>query len=211
MTNSSQTGGYLRPIPSSPAPLERKALGKVFVDLVDGLTGIDRDLIRVTWPGEQTTIPKIGDTWCGIAISPREIGAPQFTPQPDGDGGLGTVRLTYDQTLEVRFQFFDAGQDGGALELANLFQAGLMIQQNLEPLLAQGMAWAWPNVDLVQIPAVLMERWKIQVDVPLTVRRQVDRDYPIRNIVAQPIRIRPDPGGVNKGDSDFVVTKPAGD
>lgn len=200
--NTSATGGYIKP--TAGGPLERKALSDVFWDLVKGLTDLGDENIVISWPDQPGVIPQQGDAYCNIAIVPKKMSNPQIQGDPTGAGGLGTANSGAVQMLTVTFQFFDTGSTGRAMQLATLLNASLGIAQNMEAVLKAKMSFLNPGDEPTQIQAPQMGRWQVGVYLPLRIRRSVDFTWPIRNIVAVPIKIRPDPGL----NVDFVVTKP---
>lgn len=186
--------GYLAPI--STPPLEGDALEDTIHDLIAGVSGLDGTLVRPAWQIEPANIPTAGTAWAAFRIARREIALFPYVghdgaytyPDPQQDPPLkGADQLQQQEQLEVLVSFYDLGAGatngvgGQADAYCALFRDGLYIAQNREALMAQGIVLAYTG-DAIAVPSLLKERWLYRVDLSLTLRRAIERTYPVYNI-----------------------------
>lgn len=199
MPNNSSTGGYLQPGPT-PAPLEGQALLRFFQQIIVGITGLDGTLVRPYWQAEPPNIPEEGDAWASFRITRRPADEFPFIGRlPYQSVDDGNDHLQRHEQLEILTSFYDLGSTGennsGGLAdaYAALFRDGLAVPQNREPLFLAGMGIATIGSE-VTVPVLFKRRWKYQVDFDWSVRRQIDRVYPVNTIVSASGNIYTDGG-----------------
>lgn len=180
MTDSTAAGAL---IPADPPtePLEGADLAQVLQQWVVGITGLDGTLVRPRWQQQPPAQPDIGTTWCaiGVLLESSEAGFPVITHDGDADGGLGRDHLRRHKTLDVLASFYGPLGPGYAQRLMD----GAYIAQNSEPLLGTGLALISIG-DMRQVPEPFQLQWLMRVDVPIRLRRVIDREYLVRNIIA---------------------------
>lgn len=181
--NDSSTGGYLQPA-GSPAPLEGKALMQFVQQWVVGVSGLPGQMVRPRWQTEPPDIPQDGTCWCAIGITSRPNDEFPFVGH-DGtlSGGLGGDTMQRHEQLSMLASFYDQGVAGEADYYCALFRDGAIIEQNRAPLLAQNMVLVRTGAPIT-VPSLLKLRWLYRVDLEVVLRRQINRNYPVRNLVA---------------------------
>jgi hypothetical protein len=182
MTNTSSTGGYLQPAPA-PAPLEGQALLRFFHDVISGISGLDRTMVRPYWQTEPPNVPEQGNAWCAFKIARRPsdeypfVGRLPYAPEDGAD------HLQKHEELNVATTFYDTGSLGLADQYAALLRDGLSIPQNREPLFLAGMGLTKLG-EAITVPELLKKRWQYRVDFEFAVNRQIDRAYPVNTIIS---------------------------
>lgn len=180
MTNTSATGGYLAPTAPSP-PLEGKALLDFIQPIISGISGMAGNLVLPRWQAEPPNIPAAATAFCSFGIIGRTADTfPYISHDSSGDGADNLQRQ---EQLNILASFYDLGVSGQADNLASLLRDGFAIAQNREVLQLSGYALAYTG-DLTPVPSLLKERWLYRVDLPFSIRRQIDRTYPVLNILS---------------------------
>lgn len=183
MANDSATGGYLQPSPDpAPQPLEGKPLLAFLQSVVVGISGLDGPMVRPRWQAEPPDIPTAGTCWCSMGINNR---ASDTFPYVGHDGaaaeGEGADKMQRQEQLDILCSFYDLGVEGLADKYAALLRDGFAIAQNREVLQLAGYSFAFGG-DLVTAPVLLKVRWQYRVDYAFSIRRQIDRTYPVLNL-----------------------------
>lgn len=186
MTNTSATGGFLAP--TSAAPAEDDALDDLFAELVVGVTGLDRNLVRPRWETEPSAQPAIGIDWCVINVTQSDPDANAWIGHDPA--GEGTDRMQRHETLSVLASFVGPN----ASSLVALFRDGMAVAQNREALRARGIAFVSVGRSVL-VPDFFNQQWRRRVDLPLTFRRQVNRTYPVLNLLSAEGEVATDPAG----------------
>lgn len=184
MLNDSRTGGPLLPDAAGPQPLEGQALNQFLQSWFVGITAIDPTLIRPRWQSEPANIPDAGDFWVAFGVTKRPRDAyVSWSHDPSADGGLGADIMQRHETLDLLISFYDLGVNGQADHLVSLFSDGLQVPQNREllDLNAFGLVEA---SDPTAVPVLLKERWLYRVDINLTLRHRITRQYPVRTLIS---------------------------
>lgn len=199
VANDSSTGGPLAPLPSpAPAPLTGLALNNFLQGWVVGITGLDGTFVRPRWQPEPPIIPDAAIAWCAIGIRDRRGDAfPFIGHDGDGSSGNGFDQIIRNEELDLLCSFYDLGSNGMADLLAELMRDGAVISQNREVLKAQNFDIGFVG-DVIPVASLLKSRWLYRVDLPIQVRRQVVRQYPVLNILSAVSGILTDTGlGLN--------------
>lgn len=193
MANDSSSGGPLFPLPNTPPVLEGQDFMRFLQQWLSGVSGLAGSMVRPRWQPEPANIPDAGTVWAAIGISDRASDDyPTVIHHGDGDGYDELLRH---ETLELLMSFYDLGTNGEASFYATQTRDGLAIAQNLEPLELAGMNLI-STEEIRNVPSLLKSRWLFRVDLPIVVRRCIQRFYPVRNILSVPITVTVEnPGG----------------
>lgn len=172
--NSTEVG-YVEPS-AVPAPLEDAELQDFFQEVVVGITGLPGKFVRPAWQQEPPNLPPVNTDWAALAITAR----PSDTyPYVGHDGtGDGSDNLQRHEDVEVLTSFYGPHAD----KFMSLWRDGLAIPQNRETLTLGSFVFVACDPALT-VPSLVKERWLYRVDLPVHFRRQIDRTYPIRNLV----------------------------
>jgi hypothetical protein len=188
MPNDSSTGGFVQP--TSTAPIEAQALGRLLQQMVVGVTGLAGNLVRRRWYPEPPVIPAAAVAWASIGI--RNVRADWNAYVAHDPTGNGADVLQRHEEFDLDCSFFDLGEGGQADNLADLLRDGLSIPQNIETLRAAEISVVGVG-DLMSVPSLLNERWLYRVDVAVQMRRRIVRSYPILNLLSAPGTVVYDP------------------
>lgn len=179
MANTSATGGAISPA-ASPAPLQGQALNRFiqawFAGMLDGV--MPGDMIRPSFQPEPPVIPEAGDAWMAFSFGSRQSDTFPYIAH-DADG-FGSDELQRNEELPILCSFYDLGSGGDAEANLALLRDSLAIQQNHEALYPDFAYVACG--DPQPVPVLIKERWLYRVDLPVTVRRQINRVYPVQNL-----------------------------
>lgn len=173
MGNTSATGGFVRPA-ASPAPLEDTDLEDFLQAMVVGITGLPDDLVRPRWQEEPPDQPDIDTDWAAIGVTetdPDTFAATVHYP--------GYDELRRHEILNILVSFYGPHSNS----YAELLRDGLQIAQNREVLTNNGMGLVETG-DVTRVPSLVKQRWQQRADLPMRIRRQVKRQYPILDLVA---------------------------
>lgn len=180
MANDSSSGGYLSPLPTTP-PLQGQALLNFLQAVIVGITGLDGTMVRPYWQGEPPNVPDAGLAWCAFRIQARPSDTFPFVKHnADGQGGDALQRH---EALHILTSFYDLGSGGNADGYASLLRDGLLIAQNREILTLNKMGLAKTG-DIIPVPSLLKFRWLYRADFDLVIRRQIDRLYPVLDVLS---------------------------
>jgi hypothetical protein len=194
VSNDSKTGGPIAPVPGSPAPLEGQALNNFLQELFAGVTGLDGTMVRPSFQTIPPNAPTDGNAWMSFYVGRRPADTfPYVGHDPDGDGGEGVDRLQRHETLHVQCSFFDLGTNGLAAFYAATLRDGLAIAQNREPLTIAGMGLVAIS-EALDVPVIVKQRWMYRIDMEVVIRRQIDRTYPVRNLLSADGTLKTDNG-----------------
>jgi hypothetical protein len=175
MTDSS-TGGYLQPAaPPAPTPLEGLALLEFLLGWVVGVSGLPGMLVRPRWQPEPPDIPQSGTCWAAIGVQRRPS---DEYPYSDWNALKNAFMLQRHEELVLLTSFYDTGSTGLADMYAAQFRDGAAIAQNREPLVLAGMNLVKVG-DLITVPSLLKLQWLYRVDLEISIRREIDRTYPV--------------------------------
>jgi hypothetical protein len=182
--NDSSTGGPLAPIATGPAPLTGLALNNFLQAWLAGITGLDGTLVRPRLQAESPIIPDAATAWASFGIAERDGDAFPFVGH-DGsqNDGNGLDQIIQNEELTLLASFYDLGTNGLADFYAELMKQGAAISQNREYLKAQNFDIGWVG-NLTTVPSLLKVRWLYRVDLPIYVRRQIVRQYPVLNVLS---------------------------
>ncbi len=175
MANTSATGGYLAP--SSTTPAEADAFEDFIGNVVAGITGLARSLVRPRWQRKPPPHPDITTNWCGIGITviTSDYGAVRIH-RPVGEGH---DELQRHETDDLLASFYGPQ----AYSLASRLRDGLTIGQNREALRA-GSVNILECTRMRTASDLVNERWVRRVDLEISLRRAVLRTYPILNLLS---------------------------
>lgn len=143
--------------------------------VVVGITGLPGEMVRPRWQPKPPKQPEISQDWCAIGVMTT---TPDNTPAVIHDGsGDGSSTLRRHAGLDVLASFY--GPNAGSY--AALLADGLYIAQNREALMRDGLA-------LIEVEAArnasdyVNTLWRRRIDLPIRLRRRIDRTYPVLNV-----------------------------
>ena len=180
MTNTSATGGYLAPA-ATPTPLEGQQLLDFIQLFIVGVTGMDGTLVRPFWQTEPPNIPTAGVAWCAFRVDARPSDEYPYVEHVSNESFVGD-KLQRHEDLILHAIFYDLGSGGQADALVGLLRDGSAIAQNREALAGGGLYLVRAGAP-TPVPVLLKLRWSYRVDLEIVLRRQIDRVYPVLDLV----------------------------
>lgn len=188
--NNSASGGYLLPLPLAEFPKELTIV-QFIQTVLAGVSGLRGDLVRPNWQVEPPKQPDLKTNWLAFGIT-------SITPEPNAYVGVnpdGTNNSQRQETLEVACSIY--GPD--SLNIVELVRDGFQITQNLEGLRSANMGFVETTQER-HVPDLINERWVDRWQMDVVLRRQVQRTYPILNIVSAQ-------GNIYLASADQTITK----
>ncbi len=177
-TNDSSTGGYVQP--QGTPPLEDAALDAVLQGMVVGVTNLPGQLVRPRWQPVPPSQPSPSTNWCAIGAIQRDpLDYPENRYQQGAapDGSQDTILQLFQEELECLASFYGPNCNG----IASQFRSAMYIRQNWETLEAQGIALKTFG-SVTHVPELVNTQWLQRCDLPFTLRRVLQRTYPVRPI-----------------------------
>ena len=156
-----------------------------------GVSGLKGELVRPAFQTEPPNFPKEVNAWAAFRITDRSADTFPYVGADPLDGS-NVGRMQRQEQLEVLISFYDLGVDGTADELATLVRDNAIVAQNAEQL-SSPLVLAYTG-GLQAVPSLLKQRWLYRVDLPVTLRRQIDRDYRVLSVLSADGAIRTDVG-----------------
>lgn len=168
-TNTSASGGYLDPSPSSPFPGNltfEQFLQTVFV----GVSELPGDLVRPKWQINPPKQPDIYVNWLAIGLSEEDADTFAYNSTDTSNNNV-FMRM---EAITVQCSFF--GPD--ALKYGRLVRDGFQIGQNREALQSAKMDFVSTS-KMVRAPDLVNERWVDRWEMSVYLRAEALRTYPI--------------------------------
>lgn len=175
MSNTSATGGYLAP--TGPAPLDGAALTDAIQAAIAGITGLQGAFVRPRWQPKPPNQPAVGTDWCAFGIISRQ--ADDYPAIVHDGAGDGSDQMQRHETADVLASFIGPNCQTFAMTLRD----GLYLPQNLEALQAAGITLLDVG-QMLAVPDLINQQWVNRCDLPVRLRRQIDRTYPVLNILS---------------------------
>jgi hypothetical protein len=198
---------YVAPA-ASPAPLEGQALLVFLQGWVVGVTGMDGTLVRPRWQAEPANIPDAGNAWAAIGVGIRPADTYPFVGNVAGADPVNpNYKLVRHEELELLCSFYDTGSTGLADQYAALLRDGSAIPNNRIPLRAAGFAFVSAD-PIGPVPTLLKERWLYRVDFKITLRRQIDRVYPVPTVQTVDIGLKANDLGDGIYQKNITISQP---
>lgn len=184
MPNTSATGGYLTP--TSSVALNDDALDDFLQAVVVGVTGMPGATVRPRWQPEPPNLPQTSVGADGATVIPDWAAIGIIDVEPDFNAavmhqsaGNGDDILLRQEILTLMTSFY--GPNAGSN--CALLRDGLQIAQNREVLQVAGYG-VIETGNPRQVPVQIKDIWWRRVDMQVRIRRQVQRIYPVLNLVS---------------------------
>jgi hypothetical protein len=175
MPNDSSTGGYLSP--ASSRPVEDDAFEDFIGNVVAGITGLARAMVRPRWQPKPPPHPPITTNWCAIGIT--TIVSDYGTVSLHNPAGQGADQQQRHDTVDLLASFYGPG----AYSLASRLRDGLMVSQNRRAMREAGINLL-ESTRMRTASDLLNERFIRRVDLEVRLRRAFVRTYPILNVLS---------------------------
>ncbi len=168
--SDSSTGGYIAP--SGPGPADDLALDIILQRMVAGITGLPDNMVRPRWQKKPPREPEVDTNWCAVGVldHTREVGIFLATDAVE-------TRFRRNEDLSLLASFYGPNASANAGRLVD----GLALTQNLEAVAADGLVLGEVGT-IRSAPDLIHELWRRRYDVPILMRRRIDRTYPIRPV-----------------------------
>lgn len=128
-----------------------------------------------------------------MAFGPTPDRSSDTFPYLDESADGLSSRLQRQEQLPVLCSFYDLGSTGLADSYASLLRDNLALPQNCEPLLGGGFMLAYVET-MRQAPTLKNTRWLFRMDLPIVLRRQIDRTYRVVSITSAHGTVHTDEG-----------------
>jgi hypothetical protein len=179
VSSDSRYKGYLLPN-TPPPPVEGDPWMNVLHDVVMYSTGLDGSMIRPRWQQQPPNTPEPGTNWCafGMNTSSSDWQPVFFHVADDPNEPDGYDLFQRMETFQVLFSFYGPS----STPMATAFRDGLFIDQNAAELRSVFCAVVEVQ-DLALIGEIYRQQWRDRTDVPVILRREIRRIYPVRTLL----------------------------
>jgi len=187
----SSTGGYLPQTTTTDSNLT-----EFFHDMLQGMTGIDSNLIRPLWQANPPNAPENGVDWLAYGITNKT---------QDENAYIETLvdassNLYRNEEIEVSIQIYGSSH----LLTASVIKDCLEIGQNREALYLNNMAYLGTS-ETFNVPEIINGQYFNRCDLTLNFRRKVKRTFAILSLVDAQGSIEPDPEDLGTTTFDSVI------
>lgn len=182
MPNDSSTGGILLPNPTTP-PVEGQSFDQFLQQIVAAVANYTPpSLVRPRWqvaPPNQPSAP-ISD-WCAFGVTSQRADWVGDVIHSGGDSiDDGDSTILRQEVVETLLSFY--GPNAGAF--AENFREGIQLGQNREAMFSVAMGHIETG-DITRAPEFQGGGiWVNRMDMTWRVRRQIQRNYPILNLLS---------------------------
>lgn len=171
---NSSVAGYLPPA-AAPAPYEDDALLDFLHDVLAGISGIDGKQVIPGFPEDVANLPRFGTDWIGFHVHQveQDVNASFFMDASE------TYEFQRHETLDILVSAYGKN----ALGTLSRLNDGLQIAQNREALDSVGFGLLGTS-RFTNASFLVKERWTNRWDMTLSVRRMVQRAYPVLSLLS---------------------------
>lgn len=174
---------------STPVPLMDDALDDLFQANIVNITGIVGSLVRPRFQPEPAAHPEHNVDWVAFGVVTQDADTfPSITHDPNGDSGAGTDLVERDELITLNLSFY--GPNNG--RLSSQYREGLFVEQNRWDLAAQGVGLVSVG-PVINLPALLKDKWVKRKDTKVIFRRRSGRVYKVPSLVKASATINTDP------------------
>lgn len=168
------TAPYLKPVLTTPLP-GGLSLNQFLQTVFVGISGLPGTLVRPSWQVEPPKNPDITVDWMAFGI---ELATPDAYAYVDVNENEETISQRH-EVLTIACAFYGPN----ALDFYGLVRDGFQLQPNLYAL--QGANMGFVGVDPGrQVPDLLHQRWVPTIRTNVSIRREIQRVYPIPTLVS---------------------------
>lgn len=173
----------------TPTPPSDDALDDVFQANIVNVTGLNGSLVRPRFQPEPPAHPEHNVDWVAFGVTTEDADTfAAVTHDPNGDGGRGADRVERDELITLNMSFY--GPNNG--RLITQYREGLQVEQNRWDLAAQGIALVSVGT-IINLPALLKDKWVKRKDTKVVFRRRAGRTYKVPSLVSGSATINTDP------------------
>lgn len=184
MPNTSSSGGPLSP--TGAAPAYGDALNTIIQNWLVPLIGLAGNLVVVYDQPEPPNVPEAGIAWAAVRVTIGD--ADRFPFVGHNVAGVAGDTLIRNEGIELLASFYDLGSTGQAASYMTACRDAMAIRQNLDPIYAAGIKLA-EVLESTALPTLLKNRWQYRVDLPIRLRRQIQRLYTVEDVAVGSIEL----------------------
>jgi len=164
---------------ATPIPLFDDPLDNLFAANIVNVSGLTSDLVRPRFQPEPAAHPAHTVNWVAFGISTYDDDVfPAITHDPLANGGIGADTVERDELITVNLSFYGPNN---AQYLAQ-YREGIMIEQNRWDIAAAGVALVSVG-QVINLPALLKDKWVKRLDTKVIFRRRVSRVYNVPSLL----------------------------
>ena len=173
MPNTSATGGYLSPSPTTP-PLYDQAFRRFIQAVFVGITSLPGNYVRPAWQQNPPPMPDIDTDWMAFAILAYRPDANEWQDETDAPA----TQMQRHEDVDILCTFYGPN----CTAFAAILRDGFYVGQNRTELLAEGMGLVGVS-EIAHAPELINDRYFDRCDMTVTIRREVLRTYPILSLL----------------------------
>lgn len=171
--SDSATGGYL--VESGTPQLNDQSLRRFIHGVIAGVTALPGGLVRQGWQLNPSPIPSVDVDWISFSITNQRPDNAPYQCQPDE---LKTEMSRHEE-FDVVCNFYGDNCQANSSNLRD----GMYITQNLEQLFLADMGLVGFS-ETTHVPELINDRFFDRMDITMSLRRQIKREYPIFSFVS---------------------------
>ncbi len=166
--------GYMLPIPGDPLP-QGLTLPQFIQTVLAGITGLPGPLVRPKWQAKPPKQPDLSVDWLAFGINEDEGDDNAYV----GYNADGSAMLQRHVGLTVGCKFTGPN----ALRYVGFLRDGFQVQANRDALTRANMGFTETS-RAVAVPDLVNEQWVTAFEMSVSLRRQVQRIYPIVTLLS---------------------------
>jgi hypothetical protein len=163
----------------TPAPAFDSDLENLIHDNIVAVTGIAGNMVRPRFQPEPANHPDQSTDWVAFGLSVQDSDTfAAVTHDPLGNGGVGTSTVERDELITVNLSFY--GPNGG--KNISYYREGIQLESNRWDLLAGGLGLVGMT-SVINLPALLKDKWVRRLDTKITFRRRSGLTYNVPSLL----------------------------
>ena len=179
----------LLPLPS-PVPLFDDPLDNLIQANIVNITGLPASMVRPRFQPEPASHPEYNVDWCAFGIASYDNDAfAAHTFNPTGNGGTGSMTVERDELITVNLSFY--GPDN--YQYISAYREGIALDFNRFDLYAANTNLVSVG-QIVNLPALLKDKWVKRLDTKVVFRRRVSRSYGVVPLIGNTVTLITDTG-----------------
>lgn len=188
----------------NPVLPNRLSLIQFIQTVMVGVSGLPGTLVRPRWQQKPPPQPGIDTDWLAFGI---------IFSDPDANGYLGDGPIVGDEqtTISQRHEGLEvlcSIYGPNALENADIIRDGFQIPWNLDGLRQGNMGFVCTG-KIIHLPELINERWVERYEMTVSLRREIQRTYPILTFISASGTMSADSVGGDIKDITIKVEPPS--
>jgi hypothetical protein len=166
---TSATGGYLNETETA------FNVDHFFHDLIMGLTGIDKTLVRPRWQPAPPVMPLSSVGWCGFGVTTLNSDDSAYLKESSLGDSASLIRY---ERYSLLCSFYGLGASNNARKMRDSLEIG----QNREVLFLNGLGYVTCTPS-THAPELINDVWYDRYDIEFQFVREISKSYNVLSII----------------------------